>query len=270
LGFALVFGGLGLGILGLFLFIIERGVLAGELFWLREVAFVAGALGLPVVLVSVVVLLPADRRATYVAGGGLAITIAALAFFVAVYPSNWNHGTPDYSLQGVSIYAIGVVSVLAATGSALVGYHIERAQGVPAGGAASAPTPDDDASSSADPAATEARVQQDIEAAMSDTEISWGGVEKVETGQLNITPDAELDGEELDQSSATVHRSKSVDDQLSALQGMKGGEERTDSGSGVDDQAMALKELREQQKAEADEEDGSLVDRLKSLAGRGE
>ena len=37
LGFALFFGGLGVGLLGLFLFVIERALLSGSVFWLREI-----------------------------------------------------------------------------------------------------------------------------------------------------------------------------------------------------------------------------------------
>jgi hypothetical protein len=261
LGFALFFAGLGLGLVGLALFAVERGVLAGEAFWLREIAFATGALGLPVVLSSVVVLLPADRRAAYVALGGLATTVAAIGFFVSVYPSNWNYGA-DYSLQGVTVYAVGLVSLLAATGSALVGYHIERVGGGPAPDAAAA----DDGGG--DPAVTEAQVERDIEEAMSETELSWGGVEKVETERLSITPDADLDDHNFDQSQAKVHRSSSVDEQLSALKGMKGGQQRTDSGSGVDDQANALKELREQKRREAEAEPDGILGRLKGLVGR--
>lgn len=258
LGFALFFGGLGLGLVGLLLFGMERAVLAGEVFWLREIAFAAGAFGLPLVLFSVVVLLPADRRAMYVAAAGLVVTIAAIAFFVSVYPSDWNAGA-DYSLRGVTIYAVGLVSVLASTGAALVSYHIERVSGGP--GAA------EDAETDTGPEVTDEEVQKDIEEAMSNTEINWGGVEKVETERLNITPDAELEGENLDQSSANVHRSKSVDEQLSALQGLKGGEDRTDTSDSVDDQAAALKELREQQRKEAEAEPDGILDRLKQRFG---
>lgn len=259
LGFALFFAGLGLGLVGLLLFAIERGGLSGDVFWLREIAFSAGALGLPVVLVGVVVLLPADERASYVALAGLAVTVAAIGFFVSVYPNDWNYGA-DYSLRGVTVYAVGLVSLLAATGSALVGYHIERAGG---GAAVEAEEADEEA----DPEVTEAQVQRDIEEAMSETEVSWGGVEKVETERLKINPDSELEGQNLDQSSAKVHRSKSVDEQLSALKGMKGGEQRTDSGSGVDDQADALKELRQQKQTEADAEPDGLLARLKAYLG---
>ncbi len=258
-GFAVFFIGLGLGLVGLLLFALERGVLAGEVFWVREIAFATGALGLPLVLVAVVVLLPADRRATYVALGGLAITLGAIAFFVSVYPSNWNHGTPDYSLHGVTVYAVGLVSVLAATGSALVGYHIERAQGVPA---EAAPSTEED-----DPEVTEEQVRRDIEEAMAMTEVSWGGVQKDDTGSLTIRPDEELQGTQLDRSIAKVHRSSGVDDQLSALKGVKGGEERTATSTDVDDQTAALRELREQQQREADQEPQGLLARLKALIG---
>jgi hypothetical protein len=267
-GFALFFGGLGVGLIGLFLFAIERAALEGEVFWVREIAFSIGAVGLPLILVAVVVLLPADRRTMYVAAGGLVIVLASIVFFVSVYPSNWNYGR-DYSLHGVTIYAVGLITILAATGTALVGYHIERV----GGGATSGATAGSDADSksgteSADPAATEAQVQQDIEDAMAGTEISWGGVERVETEQLQITPDEDLEGQSLDQSSANVHRSSSIDNELSALQGLKGGEQRTDSGSGVDDQAAALKELREKQQQEENTASSGVFEQLKSYLDR--
>lgn len=269
LGFALFFGGIGLGLIGLVLFAIERGVVAADLFWLRELAFATGALGLPVVLVSVVVLLPADRRATYVAGIGFVITLGAIAFFISVYPSNWNHGTPDYSLQGVTVYAIGLITVLAATAAALVSYHIERVQGG-SGAAGQTPLADEThgGGSGRVEEVTDEQVRRDIDEAMADTEISWGGVEKVDMKRLRITPDEKLEGTNLDRSSAKVHRSSSVDDQLDTLRGLKGGERRTDSGDGTDEQMAALRELREKQQAEAMAKPDGLVGRLKDLIGR--
>jgi hypothetical protein len=264
LGFALFFGGLGLGILGLLLFAVERAILDGLVFSVRQVAFAAGALGLPLVLVAIVVLLPSDRRTIFAAAGGFAIVVVSIGFFVTVYPSNWNYGA-DYSLHGVTIYAVGLISVLAATATALVGYHIERVEGVTP--TAEAGSQADDGPARADPAATEAQVQQDIDDVMSETEISWGGVEKVDTERLQITPDDELDGESLDQDSAKVHRSSGIDDQLSALQGMRGGEQRTDSGSGVDEQAEALKQLREKQQAEDEASSRGLLALVRSYLG---
>ena len=260
LGFALFFVGLGIGLLGLLLFVLERATMEGTVFWLRQIAFAVGALGLPLLLISVVVLLPADRKAIAVAAAGLVITLASIAFFVSVYPGNWNSSPPDYSLQGVTMYAVGLISVLGATGSALVGYHIERAQGA-------STAPDSGAGTeSTDPEVTDERVKRDIEEAMADTELSWGGVQKDDTRGLDITPDAELEGQSLDRSSATVYRSQSVDDQLSKLEGMKGGKQRTESSSGdVSDQAAALKEVREQRPEAADPRQRGLWERIKAF-----
>jgi hypothetical protein len=259
LGFALFFVGLGIGIVGLLLFVVERATMEGTVWWLREIAFGIGALGLPLLLVSVVVLLPADRKAIVVAAVGLAITVVSIGFFASVYPGNWNSSPPDYSLQGVTIYAVGLVSVLGATGSALVGYHIERVQGLPAD------VDREPAEEEAGPEVTEEQVQQDIEEAMANTELSWGGVEKYETKQLDINPDSDLEGESLERSSARVHRSGSVDDQLSKLEGMKGGEERTESSSGVTYQAAALQEVREQRSEEAESQQQGLWARIKAF-----
>ena len=259
LGFALFFAGLGLGLVGLVLFVVERALVSGDVFSVRQIAFAAGALGLPIVLSSVVVLLPADQRALYVAGGGLVVTVLAVGFFVAVYPSNWNYGTPDYSPQGVTVYAIGLVSVLSATAAALVSYHVERVEGVAA----------TEGATESDPEVTDEQVRRDIEEAMESTELTWGGVEKVETERLRINTDAELEGVDIDQSSAKTHRSAGVDDAVSGLQGLQGGEHRTETSSGgVDEQMAALQELREKQKREAEVQPDGIVDRLKSILSR--
>ncbi|MES3517109.1 MAG: hypothetical protein PPP58_05525 [Natronomonas sp.] len=254
-GFALFFGGLAMGIVALALFAIERGRFEGSEFWLRQLAFAVGALGLPILLFGIVVLLPVNKRAGYAAAGGLVISIVAVAFFVAVYPEFWNHDSarPDYSLQGVTIYAVGIISTIAATAAALVSYHIERVSEV------SDAAPGDGEKTARDsgppgretgPEVTDEQVERDIEEAMSATEISWGGVEKVETERLNITTDAELEGANLDQTSAETHRSegRTVDDAVAGLQGMQGGQKRTErSGGGVDEQMAALQELKEKQ-----------------------
>ncbi len=259
LGFALFFAGLGLGLVGLVLFVVERALVSGDVFSVRQIAFAAGALGLPIVLSSVVVLLPADQRALYVAGGGLVVTVLAVGFFVAVYPSNWNYGTPDYSPQGVTVYAIGLVSVLSATAAALVSYHVERVEGVAA----------TEGTTESDPEVTDEQVRRDIEEAMESTELTWGGVEKVETERLRINTDAELEGIDVDQSSAKTYRSAGVDDAVSGLRGLQGGEHRTETSSGgVDEQMAALQELREKQKREAEAQPDGIVGRLKSLLSR--
>jgi hypothetical protein len=266
LGFGLFFGGIAFGIVGLVLFLAE-GALAGpeKIYWVREIAFAVGALGLPVTLLGVVVLLPGDDRVRYAGIAGTAITVLAVAFFVTAYPYNWDVGPQaDYSVQGTALYAIGLVTVLGATGSTLVGYHVERA--APAERAAE----EDDEPT--EPSVTDEQVERDIEEAMKQTEISWGGIRKSETRRITVeTDDADIDASGFDGVEATTVRSGTdVDDAVANLQGLKGGTERTDrSSSGVDDQTTALKQLRAEQMATEQDHRGGL-DRLdgQGLLGR--
>jgi hypothetical protein len=273
LGFGLFFAGIAFGIVGLVLFLGE-GALSGpeKLYWIREIAFAVGAMGLPVTLLGVVVLLPGDDRVRYVGIAGTAITLLAVAVFVTAYPYNWDVGRQaDYSIHGTALYAVGLVTVLGATGSTLVGYHVERA--TPAAADSGAEEEDDEP---ARPSVSDEQVERDIEEAMQETEISWGGIQKSETRRITVeTEDAEIDTSGFEGVQAkTVRSTGNVDDAVSNLQGLKGGTERTDrSSSGVDDQAAALKQLRAEKMAtESDSESalnrpegGGLLSRLRGL-----
>lgn len=265
-GFGLFFAGLAMGILGLGLFAIEQllATTSATAFLVREIAFAVGSLGLPVLLFGVAVLLPVDRRATYAAGVGVAITVAAVAFFVTVYPSQWNVSGTDYSLEGVTLYATGLLTVVASTAAALVSYHVERAGPTPDGPAASA-TPADDQDAD-DPAVTAGEVQRDIDEAMADAEVTWGGVPKLETRQLEVTTpgEEELDRSTFDRVGGDTYRSETTDDAVAGLKGLRGGDTRTAQGGDVDDQTAALKRLREREVAQ-DEADSGILQRLRGL-----
>ncbi|PSQ24869.1 permease [Halobacteriales archaeon QS_9_67_17] len=287
LGFALFIGGIALGIVGLLLFGFERAAASdGPLWALRELAFVVGALGLPILLLGVTVLLPVDRRASYAAGVGATITLAAAAFFVSVYPSQWNvTAGQDFSFQGVVVYAVGLVTVISATGAALVSYHVERTRGVPAGeatgagtaatsGASGSAATDGTAGSALDEEAVAEQAQRDYEEAMEDADISWGGVEKtdvsrrlsVDTGEVD---DVDTSGFDPDSATQTRSSSSNVDAAVEGLNAMRGEDpdaERSDETT--DDQAAALAELRQQQAHEEQQQKqkdgvvGKLKDRL--------
>lgn len=255
-GFGLFFAGLAMGLLGLGLFAIEQLLTgSGTDFLVREIAFAVGALGLPVLLLGVAVLLPVDRRATYAAGCGVAITVAAVAFFVTVYPGQWNVSGADYSLEGVSLYAAGVLTVVASTAAALVSYHVER----------TGPAPDVAEEPGDDPTVTDGEVQRDIDEAMADAEVTWGGVPKLETRQLEVTTpgEEELDRSTFDRVGGDTYRSEATDDAVAGLKGLRGGERRTAQGGDVDDQTAALRELREREAA--DGTDPGLLQRLRGL-----
>lgn len=270
LGFALFFGGLACGLVGLALFVTEQAISGAEkLYWLREVAFAVGAFGLPTLLVGVTVLLPIERRARLAAVAGGAVCLLAIGLFLWAYPWNWDTTTgADYSMQGVAVYAVGLVTVVGATAAALVGYHVERVSPETAADA----TAD---SATADPEVTDEQVRRDIDEMMDNAEITWGGVRKDETRRIQLSDgdggDGGLDTSGFDGVEATATRDSGsgVDDAVAGLRAMQGeaaGE--TARGSGTDDQAAALAELREQKAAEEEESEGA-VDRLRGwLTGR--
>ncbi len=286
-GFGLFFAGIGLGLVGVAIFFYSATLPSEALstYAVREVAGVAAAVGLPALLLGVVVLLPVDRRMVYLAGVGTVITLVAVGLFTWAYPYYWNVPDTDYSAQVVAVYTLGLVAVIAATGSALVAHRVERATGVAGGGAAgggaaaSGAGGEGAAGGASDAGAdgeavTDAEVRADIERELEDAELTWGGVERSETRRLELdtsaVDDVDVDREKL-AGSATETRTTSgtVNDAVSELKGLQGGEKKTASGSGTDDQAAKLRELREQQRkeAEADDEEGSVVDRIKGLFG---
>jgi hypothetical protein len=268
-GFALFFGGIALGGVGVAVFLLSASLGGGQpLFALREVAVVAAAGGFPVFLLGIVTLLPGDRRMLYAATAGIAVCLVALALFVYAYPWQWNVDGTDYSAQGVAVYAVGLVALMGSTAAALVGHQVERASSSApdAGGAAAGASGTPEAAAEGE-TVTEDQVRRDIDAAMADTELSWGGVEKRETRRLELnTPDVGDVSGNVDASSATTTRASgsSVDDAVAAMQGLKGGNAETASGGGTDDQAAALAELRERQQAEELAEADGPVEKVKA------
>ena len=282
-GFGLFFAGIGLGLMGVVVFLYSATLPANTMstYAVREVAAVAGAVGLPALLLGVVVLLPVDRRMLYLAGVGTAITLVGTGLFVWAYPQDWNVvSPPDYSAQIVAVYTAGLVAVIAATGGALVAHRVEQAgaaAGTAGGAGSSTAAVDTDADAAgADAggeAVTDADVRADIERELEDAELTWGGVERSQTRRLELNTsavdDVDVDTEKL-AGSATETRTTSgtVNDAVSELKGLQGGEAKTASGEGTDDQAAKLRELREQQQREAEAEaaeNDSVVGRIKDL-----
>ena len=265
-GFGLFFLGLGLGIAGILVFLYSA-TLSGTAYGLRQVAIVSGAVGAPALLGGIVVLLPVDRRMLLVASGGSVICVAGVVRFVSVYPNDFNVSVgPDYAPQVVGIYSVGIVVVIAATAAALVGHQIEQAAGDT--DAEGAGTGDDAAGEKV----TDEQVQTDIDSALDEADLSWGGVAKTETRTLNLDTSAvdDIDSESMPDSGIETRTDDgSVTDAVSQLKGLQGGEVETASGEGTDDQAAALRELREQQqKEQAKTADRSLSGRLRALFGR--
>ena len=272
LGFALFFAGIGFGIAAFGIGAIGQLTGAGGQsadFIYREAALAVGMLALPATLSSVVVLLPVSKRAVYGAAAGSAISLVGLGLFVWAYPYSWAVGPgPTYSVQVLFVYGVGLAALLAATGGALVAYHVDRAK----------PRPGDftEADTDAGEGITDEQVESDIESAMEDVDLTWGGVERTEGSDLKIRPsegEVDMDVKGMDVEAERVTRS-SVDEQVQGLATIKGGQEQTDrSESTVDDQTDKLAELRERKRREAESEAeetvlGRLLDRIASALGR--
>ncbi|MFD1564911.1 permease [Haloarchaeobius amylolyticus] len=259
-GFGLFLGGIGLAVVALLLFLWGNTYTprsADYFAWVGP-AYAIAMLGLPIVMLGIVTLLPSERRMLYTSIGGVAITVAAVAGFLVVYPHDWNGYGDDYTVQVVAVYAVGLAGITASTGAALIAHYLDLAQQ-----AEVVVTDEEDD----DPDVTDAEVQQDIDDAMEDVELSWGGVEKTEHKRLSFSED-DFDDVNVDTDvGTTTTRSSGVDAQVAGLKGLKGGEtKQTTSSSTVDDQTAKLKELREQQRAEelATADDSSAVETVTS------
>ena len=258
LGFAVFVAGIGLGLVGLVVFLVEGSLINEELYWLREIAFALGALGLPALLVGVVTLLPGDRRVLAVSAAGGVVTLASVALFVWAYPYNWNVSrAADYSNVGVAVYAVGLIGVIGAAGSALVTYHVQQAT------AEGAPAPTD---AEPETGPTDEEVTADIEAATENADLTWGGVPETRSQRLEFTDDPELDATNMEIDPTTRRDSgQQVDDAVAGLGGMKGDIDRTDRGGSTDDETDRLAALKQkQQEASEMPQSRSLWARLRS------
>jgi hypothetical protein len=259
-GFGLFFGGIALGVVGLILFLYSGTYSEGaDLFWrFREVALVAAMLALPAVAMSVAVLLPVGIRTMAASLAGSVICVLAIVWLTLVYPFEWTDGN-DVSV--ISTYAAGLIVLAASTGSALVAQYVDRVAPGETGDST------DTASSAGEgtEAVTDEQVEADIEEAMSDSTLTWGGVEQeAQTERLKLNmPDTEIDPEDASSEFVRERRSQAddVDNAVADLRRMQGGEQRTDRTESSDDQVDKLTRFREEQEQDEELETGVDTDR---------
>lgn len=251
LGFGLFFTAIGLALLALVVFVAAvslNPIREGDYFAFARIAYASGMLSLPLAMISIVVLLPVQRRATMAAGAGLAITVAAVIAFAAVYPDWYDHN-PTQTLNIVGAYALGLLVVTASTGTALVAQQVEQAQ---------APTPSEVEARAAEEEEEETytteEIERDIEEAMADVELTWGGVERSESRSLKLNTDfadTELEAGGLGSATPAHVESGGVEQQVEGLRNLKGGDTKTaTSESTVDHETAALNELKKQKEAD--------------------
>lgn len=276
LGFTFFVGGIGFGVIA-FLFILLSSVFEPGTsgFWTgRRLAITLGTLGLPSFLLGVVVLLPVKKRAAYAAGVGGFICLLAVAFFNTVYPHSFNvPGEADYTLEVIAFYSVGLATVIASMSSALIAYYLEKVK--PAQEVMREIEEEEDEEDISDE-----KIRSDIDEAMANSDISWGGVEKKDMKKLEFsTPESEMKVQNAGTNvkPKTKRTKGNVDDAVAGLKSMRGGQKNeAKSETTVDDQTQALKELkkRKQERGEdskiqtgAETESQGFLDRIKNALG---
>lgn len=121
-GLGLFLGGLALGALALVVFLSSSALAVSDpAFWpAREAAFATAAVGLPVFLLGVVLLLPVDGRPAIAAASGGLLCLVAVLVFVWAYPTRWDLvRSTDATAPAVGLYAVGLGAIAASTWSGL-------------------------------------------------------------------------------------------------------------------------------------------------------
>jgi signal transduction histidine kinase len=266
LGFGLFFAGIACAIIGLVLFVAGAslyGLRTDGYFALAQPGYLLGLLSIPLALFSVVVLLPTERRAQVFGLVGIGITVVASIAFLLSYPNQWFEFGTRNTLLVIGTYAAGLSLLTAVTGSALVAHRLEQAKAT-----ATVPTESD---AEPEETVTDEEVQADIEEAMSNVDLSWGGVEKDDNRNLSFKQDyADESAGSLNVEAERTVNPGGVDSEVDGLRKLKGGErDVATSESSVDDQTAALNELKQQKRSgevEADVGDpDSLLARLRGL-----
>ncbi|PSQ13393.1 hypothetical protein BRC99_03995, partial [Halobacteriales archaeon QS_7_69_60] len=88
----------------------------GEL--IRGAGIALAALGLLMLMIGPILRLPLERKATLLSYVGAAISLLAIMWFVAAYPSEWRAALGNQEVEIMGLYAIGMLVV--ATGGVFV------------------------------------------------------------------------------------------------------------------------------------------------------
>ena len=99
------------GLVGIATYLLEQALVPGDLA-IREVAIISGAVGLPIALLGIVVLLPVRRRGIIASIVGGVIAFVGVGLFWWVYPHAWYVST-DYSAEVIAVYGTGITIMAA-------------------------------------------------------------------------------------------------------------------------------------------------------------
>ncbi|RQH01192.1 DUF1508 domain-containing protein [Natrarchaeobius oligotrophus] len=92
---------------GVFAFVVGYAGDTGSYVLIR-ISGVTAAAGLSVCLFGLVLMLPVRRRGIQASVVGLAIALAGVVFFAAVYPHDWRGHGADWSVEVIAVYSLGI------------------------------------------------------------------------------------------------------------------------------------------------------------------
>lgn len=92
----------------------------------REVAGVLAGLGVPVILLSVVAVLPSSRRQGIGVVAGAVISIVGVGLFVHAYPWMWPPAEPSYAFETTMVYFFGACLALWSVFSTVANYRVRN------------------------------------------------------------------------------------------------------------------------------------------------
>ena len=275
LGFGLFFTAIGFGVIALGLALVANVGFeprTDPYFGVMTWAFVLGMLALPSLMSGIVVLLPVDRKPVYAAAVGMAIVLGAVVWFYTVYPADWLGFGDDLTVQVTTLYAVGVAIVTGSTGAGLVAHQLATVR--PPKPSEVQEIADEESAATEEEDYSSEEIAQDIEEAMADVDIGWGGVEESDNKQLSFNADFvdDVDTRGFDVEPEKRVETGGVDAQVSGLKSLKGGEKKTAKSEGtVDNELAALQELKRQKEADETPDvqtaDEGVVGRLKDRIG---
>lgn len=259
-GFFLLIAGMLLAVAAMVLFFIAYGkgkFLANgdyndEYFTWMRIAIPLVATGLTAIVLGVTVALPTKTGMRILSYVGTALCVLAIVLVTVHYPDNWAvSGSGQASYEGLDsgIFAIGMVFMLAALFTSIIGYYLGKLQPVTVAGEAEA----DDESYGPGYEVPDWVVERDIEYAMKRHGVSWGDGKSGGSSNLNVNVADAVGGGfvvgGLGKARTVQLDAEQVDTGVKGLTTIRPSKKPTLPSEWADDSTKALRALRNKQQS---------------------
>lgn len=220
--------------------------------WMR-VAIPLAAGGLTAIVLGVTVALPTKTVMRILSYVGTALCLLAVVLVTVHYPDNWAvSGSGQASYEGLdsAIFAVGMVGLLAALFTSLIGYYLGKLQPTAVGGG---DEDVDDESYGPGYEVPDWVVERDIEYAMKRHGVSWGDGKTSGSSNLNVNVADAVGGNfvvgGLGKARTVQLDAEQVDMGVKGLTTIRPAKKPALPGEWADDSTAALRALRNKQQA---------------------